>query len=169
MDRVIALLRGILLPTTVVFCALASRGDATDCTSACSPPECTTLSDDCNENQLVDKDEIAQGTAADCNDNGIPDDCDIVAGVSEDCDDNNVPDDCDLATGAVPIVPSIPGVHLANVLTVHGIEHAEGIKSELAEARAKDVTIVGGGLIGVEMTESLVAAGHLLVAAAEGC
>jgi hypothetical protein len=35
------------------------------------------LSDDCNENQLVDKDEIAQGTADDCNNNGIPDECDV--------------------------------------------------------------------------------------------
>ena len=64
-----------------------------------------------------------------------------------------------LATGAVPIVPAIAGVHLANVFALHGIEHAEGIKSDLAESRAKDVAIVGGGLIGVEMTESLVAAG----------
>ena len=64
-----------------------------------------------------------------------------------------------LATGAVPSVPRIPGVHLENVFTLHGIEHAEGIKAQLAEGRAKDVIIVGGGLIGVEMTESLVSAG----------
>ena len=64
-----------------------------------------------------------------------------------------------IATGALPIVPSIPGAHLKNIFTLHGLEHAEGIKSNLAEGRAKDVTIVGGGLIGVEMTESLVAAG----------
>ena len=56
-------------------------------------------------------------------------------------------------------MPEIPGVHLENIFTLHGIEHAEGIKSDLAESRAKDVTIVGGGLIGVEMTESLVSAG----------
>ena len=64
-----------------------------------------------------------------------------------------------IATGALPIVPSIPGAQLKNIFTLHGLEHAEGIKSNLAEGRAKDVTIVGGGLIGVEMTESLVAAG----------
>jgi len=64
-----------------------------------------------------------------------------------------------LATGAVPIVPRIPGVHLENIFTLHGIQHAEGIKAELAQSRAKDVTIVGGGLIGVEMAESLVSAG----------
>jgi len=64
-----------------------------------------------------------------------------------------------IATGALPIVPDVPGVHLRNVFTLHGLEHAEGIKAELAAGGAKDVTIVGGGLIGVEMTESLVAAG----------
>ena len=64
-----------------------------------------------------------------------------------------------LATGALPIIPPIPGADLKNVFTLHGIEHAEGIRSILADARAKDVTIVGGGLIGVEMTESLVEAG----------
>ena len=64
-----------------------------------------------------------------------------------------------IATGALPVVPSIPGIDLQNVYTLHGIEHAEGIKARLAEGRAKDVTIVGGGLIGVETTEALVAAG----------
>lgn len=64
-----------------------------------------------------------------------------------------------LATGALPIVPDIPGARLENVYTLHGLEHAEGIKEDLASGGAKDVTIVGGGLIGVEMTESLVAAG----------
>lgn len=64
-----------------------------------------------------------------------------------------------LAVGALPIVPDIPGVHLDKVFALHGLQHAEGIKAELAEGGAKDITIVGGGLIGVEMTESLVAAG----------
>lgn len=64
-----------------------------------------------------------------------------------------------LATGAVPIVPDIPGMRLQNVFTLHGIRNAEGIREVLSEERAKDVTIVGGGLIGIEMTESLVATG----------
>lgn len=64
-----------------------------------------------------------------------------------------------IATGARTIVPEIPGMHLDNIFALHGLEHAEGIRANLAERRAKDVTIVGGGLIGVEMTESLVSAG----------
>ncbi len=61
-----------------------------------------------------------------------------------------------LATGADPVVPPIPGVDLAGVFTLHGVEDAEGIKAMLSQDRALDVTVVGGGLIGVEMTEALV-------------
>ena len=64
-----------------------------------------------------------------------------------------------ITTGAVPIIPSVPGIHLENIFTLHGLEHAEGIRANLAQGRAKDVVIVGGGLIGVEMAESLVSAG----------
>ncbi|MFC1737143.1 FAD-dependent oxidoreductase [Candidatus Hydrogenedentota bacterium] len=61
-----------------------------------------------------------------------------------------------LATGARPVIPPIPGVGLDNVFTLHGVQDAEGIKSVLAEGKAHDVVIVGGGLIGVEITEALV-------------
>ena len=64
-----------------------------------------------------------------------------------------------LATGASPIVPHIPGVTLRNIFTLHGVSDAEGIKAALAEGKARDVVIVGGGLIGVEVTEALVAKG----------
>ncbi len=64
-----------------------------------------------------------------------------------------------LATGADPVVPPIDGVQLENVFTLHGMHDAEGIKNVLAEERAHDVVIVGGGLIGVEVTEALVEKG----------
>ena len=60
-----------------------------------------------------------------------------------------------LATGASPIVPAIDGIGLGNIFTLHGVHDAEGIKSVLAEGRAHDVVIVGGGLVGVEITEAL--------------
>jgi len=60
-----------------------------------------------------------------------------------------------LATGAAPVVPPIPGVELDNVFTLHGVHDAEGIRRALAEPKARDVVIVGGGLIGVEATEAL--------------
>jgi len=64
-----------------------------------------------------------------------------------------------LATGARPIIPPLPGAGLKNIFALHGVRDAEGIRSRLSEGRARDVVIVGGGLIGVEMTEALVTRG----------
>ncbi|MCK5241242.1 FAD-dependent oxidoreductase [bacterium] len=61
-----------------------------------------------------------------------------------------------LATGAEPIMPPLPGVDLENIFALHGVHDAEGIKTLLADEHAKDMVIVGGGLIGVEITEALV-------------
>ncbi len=74
--------------------------------------------------------------------------------------EKNIPyDKLVFATGARPIVPPIEGVNLKNVFTLQNIEDSEGIKTALAEDKAKDVVIVGGGLIGLEMTEALVEKG----------
>ncbi len=64
-----------------------------------------------------------------------------------------------LATGASPIRPSIPGHDLGNIFCLHGVQDAEGIKAVLSGGKAKDVVIVGGGLIGMETTEALVSSG----------
>ncbi|MBL7134638.1 MAG: FAD-dependent oxidoreductase [Phycisphaerae bacterium] len=64
-----------------------------------------------------------------------------------------------LATGGRPVVPAIPKVELDNIFTLHGVDDVEGIKAALAEGKARDVVIVGGGLIGVEVTEALVSRG----------
>ena len=61
-----------------------------------------------------------------------------------------------LATGGMPVVPPIPNVGLENIFTLTGVHDAEGIRAVLAEGKARDVVIVGGGLIGVETTEALV-------------
>lgn len=60
-----------------------------------------------------------------------------------------------LCTGARPVRPPLPGINLQGVYSLHGIEDAEGIKEQLKDGRAQDVVIVGGGLIGVEVTEAL--------------
>lgn len=60
-----------------------------------------------------------------------------------------------LATGSTPVRPPIPGIDLAQVLSVHKVEDAEVIRTLLAENKAGDVVVVGGGLIGLEMTEAL--------------
>jgi NADPH-dependent 2,4-dienoyl-CoA reductase/sulfur reductase-like enzyme/rhodanese-related sulfurtransferase len=64
-----------------------------------------------------------------------------------------------MATGATPVVPPLPGVELKNVFTLHGVHDAVGVRDMLSEHRALDVVIVGGGLIGLEMTEALVETG----------
>ncbi len=64
-----------------------------------------------------------------------------------------------LAVGARPIVPPFEGVGLSNVFTLHRVEDAEGIRALLSQGRSRDAVIVGGGLIGIEMTEALVARG----------
>jgi NADPH-dependent 2,4-dienoyl-CoA reductase/sulfur reductase-like enzyme/rhodanese-related sulfurtransferase len=60
-----------------------------------------------------------------------------------------------LATGASALVPPDLMTGLRNVFTLHGMKDAEGIRSALGDAMARDVVIVGGGLIGIEMTEAL--------------
>ncbi len=60
-----------------------------------------------------------------------------------------------LATGSEPIKPEIDGITLGNIFTLHGVSDAEGIKAALERGKARDVVIVGGGLIGIEMTEAL--------------
>lgn len=64
-----------------------------------------------------------------------------------------------LATGASPIIPPVPNVDLENIFTLHGVRDAEGLKGVLSTRKARDVVIVGAGLIGVEFTESLVKIG----------
>jgi NADPH-dependent 2,4-dienoyl-CoA reductase/sulfur reductase-like enzyme/rhodanese-related sulfurtransferase len=64
-----------------------------------------------------------------------------------------------LATGAKAVIPPLPNVKLENVFTMHGMHDAEAIKALLAQSKARDVVIIGGGLIGVETTEALVQCG----------
>ncbi len=64
-----------------------------------------------------------------------------------------------LATGSYPMIPKTEGINLKNIFTLHGVQDAEGIKSFLSGHKARDVAIIGGGLIGVEMTEALVMKG----------
>jgi NADPH-dependent 2,4-dienoyl-CoA reductase/sulfur reductase-like enzyme/rhodanese-related sulfurtransferase len=60
-----------------------------------------------------------------------------------------------IATGAKPIIPPIPKANLANISTLHSLPDAERIKAWLAQAKARDVVMIGGGLIGVEAVEAV--------------
>ena len=64
-----------------------------------------------------------------------------------------------LATGAESFVPEIKGIEQEGIYSLHNIEDAEKIKKQFTEHNAQDVCIIGGGLIGIETAESLMAAG----------
>ena len=64
-----------------------------------------------------------------------------------------------MATGTSAIVPDMPGLDLPGVFSLRNLEDAMHIKSWLREKNAKRVIIIGGGFIGLEMSEALYAAG----------
>jgi NADPH-dependent 2,4-dienoyl-CoA reductase/sulfur reductase-like enzyme/rhodanese-related sulfurtransferase len=59
-----------------------------------------------------------------------------------------------LATGAISFIPPIPGVDLQNIFNLKDIHDADAIKEKLAQHKALNAVIVGGGLIGVEVAEA---------------
>jgi NADPH-dependent 2,4-dienoyl-CoA reductase/sulfur reductase-like enzyme len=60
-----------------------------------------------------------------------------------------------IATGAKPIIPPIPKANLANITTLHSLPDAERVKAWLTQAKAREVVMIGGGLIGVEAVEAV--------------
>lgn len=64
-----------------------------------------------------------------------------------------------LATGALPVVPPLPGISLDNIFTLRTVNDAVRIKSCVDTGKVKNAVIVGGGLIGLEMAENLVLRG----------
>jgi NADPH-dependent 2,4-dienoyl-CoA reductase/sulfur reductase-like enzyme len=60
-----------------------------------------------------------------------------------------------LATGGLPIVPGLPGIGLRNIFTIRTLGDGMAIKAFADQERPKRAVIVGGGYIGMEMSESL--------------
>jgi NADPH-dependent 2,4-dienoyl-CoA reductase/sulfur reductase-like enzyme/rhodanese-related sulfurtransferase len=63
-----------------------------------------------------------------------------------------------LGTGASPFVPKMEGVDLMGVHRLYNPHHAKAIKTEV-DMGAKNVVVVGGGLIGIESCGAFVARG----------
>jgi len=61
-----------------------------------------------------------------------------------------------LSPGAAPIKPPLPGIELPGIFTVRTIPETRQIKEWIENNRAKSAVVVGGGFIGLEMTENLV-------------
>lgn len=60
-----------------------------------------------------------------------------------------------LTTGAYAIRPQIEGLGLENIFSLHSVFDADAILSTVQSQKIKNVVIVGGGYIGLEMTEAL--------------
>lgn len=58
-----------------------------------------------------------------------------------------------IATGAIPQVPRIPGNDLKNVITIRHPAESDKIREIIQ--KAKKVAIVGGGYIGIELSEAI--------------
>ncbi|MBN1581779.1 MAG: FAD-dependent oxidoreductase [Anaerolineae bacterium] len=64
-----------------------------------------------------------------------------------------------IATGAEPVEPPIPGKDLKNVLRLKRLEDADRFREHMQDEACPRVVIVGGGLIGMEMTEAVTECG----------
>lgn len=64
-----------------------------------------------------------------------------------------------LATGSIPNMPDIKGIELDNIFQMRGVDDAERIKLAIKDERVRDIVILGGGLIGVEVADALTITG----------
>ena len=64
-------------------------------------------------------------------------------------------DELILSTGAKPLKPPIPGIDRPGHFTVRGIPDVESINEWITRQKARRAVVIGGGFIGLEMTEQL--------------
>ena len=60
-----------------------------------------------------------------------------------------------LAPGAKPVQPPLPGINLPGIFTLRSIPDSREIMQWITEKKARRAVIVGGGFIGLEMTDNL--------------
>lgn len=60
-----------------------------------------------------------------------------------------------LSPGATPIKPNLEGINRPNVFTVRNVEDIERIQSFIKQKEIRNVAVIGGGFIGVEVAENL--------------
>ena len=74
--------------------------------------------------------------------------------------EENVPyDRLILAVGAQPFVPQVPGVELPGVFTMRTPGDAVGLRDYVENNHCRNAVVVGGGFIGLEIAENLMAKG----------
>lgn len=64
-----------------------------------------------------------------------------------------------LSPGAKPILPEAAGIESSHVFTVRNVVDIERIQTHIQQTEVENVTIIGGGFIGIEVAENLRAAG----------
>ncbi|MET9365524.1 FAD-dependent oxidoreductase [Streptomyces sp. NPDC006632] len=64
-----------------------------------------------------------------------------------------------IATGARPVRPDLPGIDAPGVHGVQTIDDGRALLESVEEARGRRAVVVGGGYIGIEMAEALLARG----------
>lgn len=65
-----------------------------------------------------------------------------------------------LSPGASPIVPRIEGIEQVNVFTVRNVVDIDKLNQFVKQMESKEVAVIGGGFIGVEVAENLNKAGY---------
>lgn len=65
-----------------------------------------------------------------------------------------------LSMGAKPIVPRIPGIEKVNTFTVRNVVDIDRLNKFVKNIESKNITVIGGGFIGVEVVENLKEAGY---------
>ncbi len=64
-----------------------------------------------------------------------------------------------LSVGAEPFVPAVPGRELPGVFTMRKPEDAIGLRAYVEDNKCRSAVVVGGGFIGLEIAENLMAQG----------
>jgi NADPH-dependent 2,4-dienoyl-CoA reductase/sulfur reductase-like enzyme len=59
-----------------------------------------------------------------------------------------------IATGGVPIAPPVPGIKLPNIFQIRTLADGIKLKQYIVDQAPKKATIIGGGYLGLEMTEA---------------
>lgn len=65
-----------------------------------------------------------------------------------------------LSPGASPIVPKLPGIENVDIYTVRNVVDIDRLNKAIKQMDSKDVAVIGGGFIGVEVAENLSLAGY---------
>ena len=65
-----------------------------------------------------------------------------------------------LSPGAKPIVPPIPGLDKVNAFSIRNVVDIDKLKRFIDSSKAKNISVIGGGFIGIEAMENLHDAGY---------